>query len=313
MTAISSCSKRKHKKKGFMYHIIKDHDLYIMLTPAIIFTIVFYYLPMYGVSMAFQDFNMYDGFFGSPFVGLKHFINFFNYPYAFRIIRNTFMLGTFYLLWSFTPPIIFALLLNELRNKTFKRITQSISYLPHFVSVVIVVGMIFRVLESDGVVNSTLQYLGLEKAQFFLFPKYFRSIYIMSGIWQTMGWGSILYLAALTGIPGELYEAAGIEGASRLQRVKYITIPGIMPTIIILLILNMKNIINIGFEKVLLLYNPAIYETSDVLSTYIYRIGIQGSKYSYASAIGFLNSVVAFLFVIVTNKIAKTFSETSLW
>ncbi len=302
------------RKRNILTHLRKDYDLYLMVLPAIVVVFIFHYIPIYGIIIAFQDYNPFDGYAGSEFVGLENFIDFFKDPFSFRVIRNTFYLGALMIFFRFWPPILLALLINELANLKFKRTVQSISYLPHFISTVIIVGMLFRFVSVDGgLVNSLLSSLGIQKINFTVSPEWFRPLYIISMIWQNVGWGSILYLAAMAGISTELYEAAYCEGANRFQRVRFITIPGITPTVIILLILNMRNIVNIGLEKVLLMYNPAIYETADVISTYVYRKGILGSDQSYASAIGLFNSVMALIVVLAVNKMAQKFSETSLW
>ncbi len=302
------------KKKKFFDYIKRDYELYLFLAPAIIIILIFHYVPIYGLLMAFQDFNPIDGYAGSEFVGLKHFIDFFSDPFAFRVISNTVILGSMLMIWGFTPPILLALSINELSNMKFKRVVQSISYLPHFVSTVIIVGMLFRLFSVDGgLINSLLKLMGRKTVNFTVLPEWFRPLYIMSSLWQSVGWGSILYLAALTGINPELYEAAYVEGANRFRRIWHISLPGIMPTIIILLILNVRVIVNIGLEKVLLMYNPAIYKTADVIATYVYRKGILGSSQSYASAIGFFNSIVALLMVLLVNTVARKVSETSLW
>jgi len=288
--------------------------MYLMVLPAIVVIFIFHYIPIYGIVIAFQDYNPFDGYAHSTFVGLKNFISFFRDPFAFRVIRNTIWLGTLVLVWGFWPPILLALSINELSNVKFKKVVQSISYLPHFISTVIIVGMLFRFISVDGgLVNEVLKLLGFEKINFTVLPQWFRPLYIISGLWQQVGWGSILYLAGMSGISAELFEAAYVEGANRFQRIRYITIPGIMPTIIILLILNIRTVVNIGLEKVLLMYNPAIYSTADVIATYIYRKGILGSNQSYASAVGLFNSVLALLLVLIVNKIAQKMSDTSLW
>jgi putative aldouronate transport system permease protein len=268
---------------------------------------------MYGIIIAFQDFNVFDGFLGSPFVGLKHFRLLFGSPYFYRIFRNTLLLGLFGLLWGFWPPIVLALLLNEVRSEGFKRTVQSVSYLPHFISTVIIVGMLFEFFASDGAVNQFLQSIGIPAQQFFIDPKWFRTLYISSGIWQGVGWGSIIYLASLAGIDVQLYEAAFAEGANRFQRMWHVTIPGILPAIIILFILNVRTIVTVGFEKVYLMYNPAIYETADVISTYVYRRGILNADYSYSTAVGLFSAVISFMIILAVNTMARKLGEISLW
>ena len=313
MIAVNNAVQKVNKRKGLLYHLVRDYDQYLMLAPGLILLAVFAYVPLYGITIAFQNFNIIDGYFGSKFVGFKHFILFFKDPYFARILTNTVLIGVYRLLWGFWPPIVFALLLNELKGKLFKRSIQSISYLPHFVSSVILVGLMFDILKTDGVVNNLLVNLGLEKQQFFINPAWFRTLYIGSGIWQELGWNSIIYLAALTGLSYELFEAANIDGATRFQKVRYITIPGIMPTIVILFILNVKSILSVGFDKVFLMYNEAVYSTADVIATYVYRRGIEEAQYSYSAAVGLFESLIALGLLVITNKIAKKLGETSLW
>ncbi|MDW7659474.1 MAG: ABC transporter permease subunit [Bacillota bacterium] len=288
--------------------------MYLMVLPAVVIIFVFHYIPIYGIIIAFQRYSPLDGYAGSPFVGLNNFIRFFKDPFAFRVVRNTFMIGFLRLIWTFWPPIVLALLLNELTNVKLKRSIQSISYLPHFFSTVIIVGILFKVVAVDGgVANTILKSLGFNKINFLVSPKWFRSLYVTLSLWSGIGWGSIIYLAALNGIDPQLYEAAHVEGASRFQRAWHITLPGISSTIVILLILSVRSIVKVGATTVLLMYNEAVYETADVLSTYVYRQGIQGTNPSYASAIGLFDSLISLILVIVVNRIARAIGETSLW
>lgn len=300
-------------KSGWLYDLRRNTNLYLMVLPGLIGFIVFHYIPMYGIIIAFKQYDLVLGFMESPWVGFKHFQSFFNDPYAVRVIKNTLLLGFYSLLIGFWPPIILALLLNELTWKRWKKFFQSISYLPHFIAMVVVVGMMMDFLSINGVVNSVLLSMGFDKIAFFNESGYFRSLYIGSGIWQGIGWGSILYLAALTGIDPEQYEASYIDGASRLQRIWHISLPGMLPTITILLILHASDIINIGFEKVYLMTNPAIYEVGDVIQTYVYRRGIIDRNFSYATAVGLLNSAAAFLILYTANKASRALKQNSLW
>jgi len=286
-----------------------------MLIPGCLLLFIFSYLPMYGVVIAFQNFSIYDGFFGSEWVGLHHIKLFVSDPYFFRLIRNTFLINFYSLIFTWWQPILFALLLNELLQLRFKKIVQTISYLPHFISTVIVVGILFRLLSYNGVINYIFSFIipDWTPTVFLNKPELFRFIYITSGVWQGVGWGSIIYLAALAGINPELYEAAFIEGANRLQRARHITIPGIMPTITILLILSMGGMLSVGFEKVFLLQNPLTMSTSDVISTFVYRRGIQGAQFSYAAAVGLFNNIIGFVLVASANQIARRVGEISLW
>jgi putative aldouronate transport system permease protein len=294
--------------------IIRDRYLLLLMLPVIAYYIIFHYVPMYGVTIAFKNFSAAKGILGSPWAGFKWFEQFFRSIYFSRIVRNTVLINVYGLLWGFPVPIIFALFLNELKDGVFRRSVQTISYLPHFISVVVVVGMIVNFLSPlDGIVNVALKAIGHEAINFMSEAKWFRTIYISSGIWQGFGWNSIIYLAAITSIDPTLYEAAEIDGASRLRKVWHITIPGILPTVIILLILNLGNIMSVGYEKIILMYSPATYETADVISTYVYRRGILNAEYSFGAAVGLFNSVINFLLIILVNRISKKITDIALW
>ena len=301
------------KNIGFTNELVKNKNLYLMILPGFIGFIVFHYLPLYGIIIGFKDYDIIMGFFSSPWVGFKHFINFFNDPYFGRIFSNTLILGISTLLWSFWPPILLALLLNEIGNSKIKKIYQTISYLPHFIAMVVIVGMMMELLGAKGIINNLLSLIGIEPIAFFNKPEFFRPLYIASGIWQGIGWGSILYLSAISGIDMELYEASYIDGANRFQRALYVTIPGILPTITILFILNSGSIINVGFEKVYLMQNPSIYETADVIQTYVYRKGIIDRNFSYATAIGLFNNILAFVILFISNRCSNLMKQNSLW
>ena len=268
---------------------------------------------MYGIIIAFKDYNIVKGIVGSPWVGVKHFQKFLMDPYFWKLVRNTLAINIYGLVWGFPAPIILALLLNELRNQRFKRLVQSISYLPHFISTVVVCGMIVNFLSTDGIVNQVIKSMGGKTIQFLMLPEWFRTIYIASGIWEGVGWGSIIYLAALTSVDEELYEAATIDGANRWKRLLHITLPGIAPTISIMLILNLGRLMSIGFEKIILLYNGSTYETADVISTFVYRRGLLGSDFSYATAVGLFQAVIGLILLYSANKISRKVSETGLW
>ncbi|WP_135553769.1 ABC transporter permease [Paenibacillus cymbidii] len=304
---------RTAKRRTFFYYLKNDWDLYVMILPAIVLFFIFKYIPMYGVTIAFKKYDLVKGIFASDWVGFKYFVQFFNDPYFFRIVKNTLMINVYSLIFVFPAPIVLALLLNELKSERLKRIAQSFSYLPHFISTVVVVGILMKLAATDGVINALLGSLGLPEQSFFGDARWFRTLYISSDIWQGVGWGSILYLAALTGVPLDRYEAAVIDGANRWQQMKHITLPGIMPTIVILFILNMGHMLEVGFEKVYLMYNPAIYDTADVISTYVYRRGIQGLDFGYAAAIGLFDSVVAFILLVTVNQMSKKLGQESLW
>jgi len=284
-----------------------------MLIPVIAYYIIFHYIPMYGVIIAFKNFNVRKGILGSDWVGLKHFKAFIGNYYFPTLIRNTVLLSVYGIIFGFPAPIIFALLLNEIENIKFKRLTQTITYMPHFLSLVVVCGMIVDFCSLGGVFNIIREFLGLEQVNFLLDPKYYRTIHISSGIWQNLGWNSIIYIAALAGIDPELYAAARIDGAGRWKQTIHVTLPGIMPTIVILLILRMGSIMSVGHEKIILLYNPLTYETADVISTYVYRKGLLDSNYSYSSAVGLFNSVINYSLLLIMNAISKKVTEHGLW
>lgn len=304
-------------RSGIGYTIRRDFARnkykYLMFLPVCAYFIIFCYLPMYGVQIAFRQYKPTLGITGSPWVGFENFRRFFNDYYFGRLILNTFLISLYSLLWGFPIPIIFALLLNELQNMRFKKIVQTCSYLPHFISLVVVCSIIRQFSMTNGLFNDIIAALGGKRTPLLSNPANFRTIYIASGIWQSFGWNSIIYLAALSGIDQELYEAARIDGASRLQQVLHITIPGILPTIIILLILNMGSILSVGYEKILLLYSNSTFKTADVISTYTYRKGIEGTEYSYSSAVGLFNSVINVIFLVVSNWISKKATDISMF
>lgn len=292
----------------------KNKLLYLMFLPVVVYYLIFHYAPMFGIVIAFKDYNAFTGFIRSPWVGLKHFKDFFSSPYCWRLIRNTFLISFYGLIFGFPAPILLALLLNELKDGWFKKTTQTISYLPHFVSTVIIVGMYVNFLSpSTGLINNIIEKLGGERIYFLNEPKYFRSLYTIMNIWKGVGWGSIIYLAALTGIDPELYEACIIDGGGRLRQTWHITLPGIANTVIIMLIMRIGRLLSVGYESIILMYTPATYETADVISTYVYRRGLVDADYSFSTAVGLFNSVVGFIFIFTANALAKRFSETSLW
>ena len=298
------------------FDLRRNRVLMLMMLPGIALLIVFKYLPMYGLLISFQNYQLFRGFFASPWVGFRNFEKFFNDPFFFRLVRNTFVLGLYNILWTFPAPIMLAILFNELRLMWFKRVVQTVSYIPYFISTVIIVGMLKSFLSTDnGVINNLIVMLGAEKINFFSEPSWFRTIYISSEIWQGVGYGSILYLAAITGIDQELYEASRIDGASRWQNIFHITVPCLIPTISILFIMRVGSIISVSFEKVYLMYSSATYETADVIATYVYRMGIKSSNpnFSYASAVGIMNSIVSLILVWGANTFSRKFLEESLW
>lgn len=293
--------------------LARNKYIYIMAFPVLLFYLVFHYKPMYGAIIAFKDFAPAKGIMGSPWVGLVHFKTFFESIYFWRVLRNTLLLSVYELVFGFPAPIILALLLNEVRSKLFKSSVQTITYLPHFISLVVVCGMIKDFTVSNGVVNDIMVFFGGQRTSLLQFAQNFRTIFVSTSIWQEIGWGTIIYLAALSAIDQEQYEAARIDGAGRFRQLLNITIPGIMPTIIILLILRMGRMLNVGFEKVILLYTPATYETADVISSFVYRRGLQEFNFSFSSAVGLFNSIINFTLLITANKLSSKVNETSLW
>ncbi|WP_426447380.1 ABC transporter permease [Paenibacillus sp. S-38] len=291
----------------------RNRVIYLMALPVLLYYGVFEYGPMYGLQIAFKDYSLGDGILGSPWVGFKHFQEFFESFYFWRLIRNTLLLSLYDLLFGFPAAIGLALLLNELRVQWFKRTIQTVTYLPHFISIVVVVGMMVDFLARDGVVNQLLMVLGMPETAYMREPDWFRFLYVASGIWKEVGWGSIIYLAALAAIDPTLYEAAKVDGAGRWKQALHITIPGIMPTVIILLILKMGTMMTVGSEKILLMYTPLTFETADVISTFVYRKGILESNYSYTAAVGLFNAVIAFTLLVVSNSLSKRLTDTKLW
>lgn len=303
-----------HPKKSIWKRILKDRYLLLLFLPCLIYYILFKYVPMWGVLISFKDFKPFIGFWGSEWVGLKHYIDFFNNPDAWRIIRNTLLLGVYTLLWCFPLPIVFALALNELTRPKFKKFVQTVSYMPHFLSAVVVCGMLNSFLSPvRGIVNIIINMFGGETINFLSTASWFRPIYIASEVWQTLGWGAIVYLAAITNVDPQYYEAAKLDGASRLRQIWSITLPCIAPTVATMLILRIGSILEVGLEKVLLLYSPAIYETSDIIATYVYRQGLVSGNMSYATAIGLFSSVINLVLLVSANYFSKKFADTGLF
>jgi putative aldouronate transport system permease protein len=300
-------------KKMVLRDLKLNHAVYLMVLPVVVYFFIFHYMPMGGVLMAFQDFSVRRGIFGSQWAGAEHFIRFFNSVYFWRLIRNTLLISFYGLLFSFPLPIVFALCLNEIKNKHLKKTVQTISYLPYFISVVVVVSILIDFTKSQGVLTRAAAFFGDKGGALISRPEWFRTLYIGSNMWQHLGYNSIIFIAALSGIDQELYEAARIDGAGRWKQTLHVTLPGIASTIVILLILRLGQIMSIGFEKTILMYSPATYETADVISSYTYRVGVIDNNYSYSTAVNLFNSVVNFLMLIAANKFSRKFSETSLW
>lgn len=295
-------------------HLKREWQIYAMLLPTIIWMIVFLYKPMYGLQIAFKDYSVFRGIADSPWIGFEHFQTLFNNDQFLRALRNTIIMSAYGLLFGFPVPILLALMFNEVLNHTFRKTAQTIVYLPHFISSVIIAGIVMTAFSpSAGIVNTALGWFGIEPVYFLTKPEWFRPIFIGTGIWQEAGFQSIVYLAAIAGVSPTLYESAVVDGASRWQMMWKVTVPSILPTIIIMLIIRIGNILEISFEMIILLYQPATYETADVVNTFIYRQGLQGGQYDFAAAAGLFNAVVAFVLVMTANTISKRYSRTSLW
>lgn len=293
---------------------VRYGDLYLLLVPVVAYFLIFQYLPMYGIQIAFKDFSASRGIFGSEWVGFKHFLRFFR-SYRFEsIIRNTVGISLYSLVVGFPFPIIFALMVNEITNLRFKKLVQTISYLPHFLSTVVVVSMLMTFLSpSVGVINRVIEIFGGDPIYFMTEPSWFKSLYVFSGIWQSYGWNSIIYLAAIASIDRQQYEAADVDGATTFQKMRYVTLPGIMPTAVIMLILQSGSIMSVGFEKVFLMQNNLNVASSEVISTYVYKVGLLGSDFSFSASIGLFNSVINFGMLMLVNAIARRVGESSLW
>lgn len=298
---------------GVLKRIIKYKMLYVMLLPAIVFLLIFNYAPMYGAIIAFKDFWVTKGILGSPWVGFEHFNTLFKTDKFWQVFRNTIEINLLRLLFGFPAPIILALLLNEVRHKLFKRSVQTIVYLPHFISWVTIAGIIFSILSDGGLVNSIIAAFGGENVSFLTSNSMFRPLLVISGIWKEVGWGTIIYMAALAGVNPDLYESATIDGANRFKQVIYITLPSMLPIISILLILNFGSMMNGGFDQVFNLYNPMVYESGDIIDTYVYRIGLTQGKYSVATAIGLFLNVINFVLLIIVNHTSKRLSGQGIY
>ncbi|MCF0116247.1 MAG: sugar ABC transporter permease [Erysipelotrichaceae bacterium] len=304
-------------KPSFMKRLKKDlknhWQIYLMAVPVIIYFAVFNYAPMVGIVMAFQKYSIKKGIFGSQFVGMTNFIRFFQSNNFFRLLRNTLLISFYGLLFSFPLPIVFALCLNEVRNAKFKKLVQTISYLPYFISVVVVVSILFDFGKSNGLFTQAAAFFGWEGGAVISAPEWFRTLYIGSNLWQHLGYNSIIFISALAAIDPTLYEAARIDGANRWQQTLHVTLPGIASTIVVLLILRLGQIMSVGYEKVILMYGPSNYETADVIASYVHRIGIINADYSYSTAINLFNSVVNMVVLFTANFISRRVNESSIW
>jgi putative aldouronate transport system permease protein len=297
-------------KKSFRKH----WQFYLLIIPAIFYFLIFKYIPMLNAVIAFKDYSVVKGIWGSPWAGFKHFHLFFSNPQFWTLIKNTLFLSLYQIAVGFPVPILLALALNEIRNGIFKRAVQLVTYAPYFISTVVMVSMIMLLLSPRlGVVNLLLHAFGIEPIDFLGIPSLFRSVYVWSDVWQGAGYSAVIYLAALAGVDPSLYEAAKVDGASRIQKMIHIDLPGLMPAAVIILILSVGNIMSVGFEKIYLLQNPLNLETSEIIATYVYKIGLLNANFSFATAVGLFNSVVNLILLVLVNALAKRVSSTSLW
>ena len=295
-------------------HFRREWQIYAMLLPTLIWFIVFLYKPMYGLQIAFKDYSIFRGVSGSPWIGWEHFQTLFNNDQFIRAVKNTITISFYNLLFGFPAPIILALMFNEVLHATYKRTAQTIVYLPHFISSVIIAGIVITAFSpTAGIINTIIGWFGMDPVYFLTQPQWFRPIFVGTGIWQEAGFGSIVFLAAIAGVNPSLYESAVVDGANRWQMMWKITIPSILPTILIMLIIRIGNVMEVSFELVILLYQPSTYETADVVNTWVYRQGLQSGQYDLAAAAGLFNAVVAFVLVMTANTLSRRYSRTSLW
>lgn len=305
--------KEKKLSERIVIELKKNKYLYILSIPIFLYFILFKYLPMFGLTLAFKDYNIMKGVAASEWVGLKYFKEFFSSVYFTRTLLNTFIISLMDIVIGFPIPIIFALLLNELRGKYFKKFVQTASYLPHFISMVVICGMITDFFSTNGLISTLISKLGGENMNYIGNPSYFRQIFVGTNIWQQLGWNSIIYIAALAGVDRDLYEAAAVDGAGRWRQLIHITLPGISGTIIIMLIMRLGQVLSVGYEKIILLYTPQTYDVADVISSYTYRAGIIDQRYSYSIAVGMFQSVINVIILLTANTISKKVTETSLF
>ncbi len=309
---------KKKAKKDTVFQKLKadyrEHKIiYIMLIPVVLYYVVFQYGPFGGLIVAFKDYKPALGIWDSTWIGFRNFTDFFGSYYFGSLLKNTLWISIQSIIWGFPAPIILAILLNEIRSTRFKKMVQTVTYMPHFISTVVISGLIIDMVATSGVITQMLQYFGYEGGNLLHVSKYFVPIFVTSDIWQHIGWGTIIYIAALAGISDELYEAAQIDGANRLKRMIHITLPGLAPTMVTMFILRIGSIMSVGWEKITLLSNPAISDTAQVISSFVYEQGMLGGEYSYTAAIGLFNSIINFTLIVVANRISRQVNETSLW
>lgn len=293
---------------------VRNHwMLYLLIVPFILWYALFMYKPMYGLQIGFKEYDILTGITESPWIGVAHFAEFLKDEFFWRAFRNTIMISAYDLLFGFPAPIILALLLNEVKNVKFKKTVQTITYLPHFISIVVIAGLVTNFLAPSGLVNNLIEMFGGERVYFLIKPEYFRGIFTAMNIFKGVGFGAVIYIAALAGVDPQLYEAASIDGAGKMRQLWNVTLPSIKPTIVVMLILKIGQLMSVSYEAILLLYQPATYSTGDVISTYVYRSGMIEGRYDFATAVGLTNSIIAFILVFVSNKVSKKFAETSVW
>ena len=294
--------------------LIKYKYLYLMILPGLIYVILFRYLPMVGIIISFKDYQIFKGIWNSPWIGFNNFRMLFESTKFYEVFRNTLLISVYKIIFGFPAPIILAILINEVRNELFRRTIQTVVYLPHFISWIVVAGLMGGLLSpNDGIINNIIKTFGKEPIFFMGSPKYFRSVLVFSDIWKEAGWGAIIYLAALAGVSVELYEAAILDGTNKFQRIVYVSIPCIMPTIVVMFLLRISGILNAGFEQVFSLYNSAVYSVGDIIDTYVYRVGLIETRYGFSTAVGLFKSIIACVLVIIANSFTKRISEESLF
>ena len=310
-------SHKAHARRSPLTALARDFKryklVYFILIPVIVYYVIFHYLPMFGVVIAFQNFKPAKGIAGSEWVGLKNFVDFFDGPYATRLIVNTILLSVYQIAIGFPAPILLALLFNEMRGNRYKRVCQTLTYMPHFASLVVICGIVRVFTSSTGLITTICTWFGMERVNLLAQPQYYRTIYVLSGVWQSIGWGSIIYLATLTNADPSLFEAAELDGANRIQKIIHINLPLLVPIIAIQLIMRVGSLMSEGADKTILLYTPVTYDTSDIISSYVYRIGLERQSYSTASAVGLFNSLINMFLVVFANWFSRTFVKESLW
>jgi len=297
----------------FTVKIKKNYELYLLLIPGLIYVIIFKYTPMYGMVIAFQDFDIFSGIWGSPWVGLKNFSELFHSSGFYEVFRNTFLISVYKIVFLFPLPIFVALVLNEVKNMVFKRFVQTAIYLPHFLSWVIIAGLFTTILSTNGIINNVISAFGGKPISFLMDNNWFRSLLVITAGWKEAGWSAIIYMATIAGLDQSMYEAAKIDGAGRLKLITFITLPCLSSTIILLLILKLGHILDAGTEQILMMYNPMVYKTSDVIGTYVYRMGLGKMNYSFSTALGLFNSVIGFILVMVGNKLSRKVVKKGIW